>query len=67
MLSRECKVPGTDATGIAYNYNGSLRVYKCPLPAHKMKLRVPNGVNIIMGHTRMTTQGHARFKRNNHP
>ena len=67
MLSRECEVRGTDATGIAYNYNGSLRVYKRPLPAHKLKLRVPNGVNVVMGHTRMTTQGHARFNQNNHP
>lgn len=67
MLSRECEVRGTDATGIAYNYNGSLRVYKRPLPAHKLKLRVPNVVNVVMGHTRMATQGHARFNQNNHP
>ena len=67
VLSRECEVRGTDATGIAYNYNGGLQIYKRPLPARKLQLRVPNGVNVVMGHTRMTTQGHARFNQNNHP
>lgn len=67
MLSRECEVRGTDATGIAYNYNGRIQVYKRPLPAHKLRFRVPHGVNIVMGHTRMATQGHARFNQNNHP
>ena len=27
-LARECQVRGTDATGIAYNFNGRLRIYK---------------------------------------
>ena len=56
-LARECEVRGTDATGIAYNFAGRMRIYKRPLPAHKMRLHVPNGVNVVMGHTRMTTQG----------
>ena len=32
-LARECQVRGTDATGIAYNFNGRMRIYKrrCPL------------------------------------
>lgn len=67
VLSRECEVRGTDATGIAYNYNGSLRIYKRPLAARRMKFRVPNGVNVIMGHTRMATQGDAKHNYNNHP
>ena len=37
-LARECQVRGTDATGIAYNFNDRLRVYKRPLPARKMKI-----------------------------
>ena len=52
-LARECQVRGTDATGIAYNFNDRLRIYKRPLPARKMKIHIPNGVNVIMGHTRM--------------
>ena len=58
---------GTDATGIAYNFNNRLRIYKRPLPARKMKIHIPHGVNVVMGHTRMTTQGNAQFNQNNHP
>ena len=53
-LARECQVRGTDATGIAYNFNDRLRIYKRPLPARKMKIHIPHGVNVVMGHTRMT-------------
>ena len=65
--ARECQVRGTDATGIAYNFNDRLRIYKRPLPARKMKIHIPHGVNVVMGHTRMTTQGNAQFNQNNHP
>lgn len=67
VLSKECEVRGTDATGIAYNSNGKLYIYKRALPAHKMKFRLPENANIIMGHTRMTTQGSETFNYNNHP
>jgi len=66
-LARECQVRGTDATGIAYNFNDRLRIYKRPLPARKMKIHIPHDVNVVMGHTRMTTQGNAQFNQNNHP
>ena len=66
-LARECEVRGTDATGIAYHFGGRLRIFKRPLPAHKLRLRVPPSVNIVMGHTRMTTQGNAERNQNNHP
>jgi len=66
-LARECQVRGTDATGIAYNFNDRLRIYKRPIPARKMKIHIPHGVNAVMGHTRMTTQGNAQFNQNNHP
>ena len=66
-LARECEVRGTDATGIAYNIAGRMRIYKRPLPAHKMRLHIPNGVNVVMGHTRMTTQGSEKHNQNNHP
>ena len=37
-LARECQVRGTDATGIAYNFNDRLRIYKRLLPARRMKI-----------------------------
>ncbi len=67
VLSQESEARGTDATGIAYNFGGKMRIYKRPVPAHRLHIRVPNGVNIIMGHTRMTTQGDAKNNYNNHP
>jgi len=67
ILSEECEIRGTDATGIAYNSNGKLHIYKRAVPAHKMKFRLPRNANIIMGHTRMTTQGSETFNYNNHP
>lgn len=66
-LARECECRGTDATGIAYHFGGRMRVFKRPLPARKLRLRVPYGVNVVMGHTRMTTQGNAKHNQNNHP
>lgn len=66
-LARECEVRGTDATGIVYHFGGRLRIFKRPLPAHKLRLHMPSGVNMIMGHTRMTTQGDAVRNQNNHP
>lgn len=67
VLSEECEIRGTDATGIAYNSNGRLHIFKRAVPAHKMMYKLPENVNIIMGHTRMTTQGSEEFNYNNHP
>ena len=67
VLSKACEARGTDATGIAYNYNDRLCIFKRPLPAHRMHFRIPDGVHHIMGHTRMTTQGDEKFNFNNHP
>ncbi len=67
VLSMACEARGTDATGIAYNYNDKLCIFKRPLPAHRMHYRIPDGVHYIMGHTRMTTQGNEKFNYNNHP
>lgn len=67
VLASECEVRGTDATGIAYNKNKKLTVFKRPLPSHKINFNVPNGVNMVMGHTRLTTQGLQKYNFNNHP
>lgn len=58
---------GTDATGIAYNLDRKQIIYKRPLPAHQMRYRVPAASSIVMGHTRMTTQGSEKQNQNNHP
>lgn len=67
VLGTACEARGTDATGIAYNNNGKLRIYKRPVPAHKLHIHVPDGVTAVMGHTRMTTQGSEKLNYNNHP
>ncbi len=66
-LARASEARGTDAAGIAYNSHGHLTVYKRPLPAHEMKFRIPEGADVVMGHTRLTTQGDEKFNANNHP
>mgnify|MGYP000846603168 FL=1 len=67
VLASACEVRGTDATGIAYNVGGTLRIYKRPVPAHRLRFRVPDMARVILGHTRMTTQGSAKRNYNNHP
>ena len=66
-LSVESEVRGKDATGIAYVKHGELKVFKRAKPAHKVRLYVPEDTVIFTGHTRMTTQGDARYIYNNHP
>lgn len=67
VLSAACEERGTDATGIAYHSAGRLSVYKRPWPAHLMRFRITGDTRVIMGHTRMATQGDERKNRNNHP
>lgn len=67
VLSTACEERGTDATGIAYNVGGRQHIFKRPLPAHLMWYRVPVDATVVMGHTRMTTQGPALRNENNHP
>ena len=67
VLSEECEERGTDATGYAFNHNGKLSIYKRPYAAHKVHLRLHEDSNVIMGHTRMATQGNKLDNRNNHP
>lgn len=66
-LSIAAEVRGTDATGVAYNSSRGLQIYKRPLAAHRLHLRIPAEARAVMGHTRMTTQGSAKKNFNNHP
>lgn len=67
ILGTACEARGTDATGIAYNAEDNLCIYKRPRPARWMRFQVPHTADVIMGHTRMTTQGNERKNHNNHP
>ena len=67
ILSAACEARGTDAAGVAYNSHGHLQIYKRPVPAHQLHLRIPDDVSVVMGHTRMTTQGCEQLNWNNHP
>ena len=67
VLATECEERGTDATGIAYCTHNHLSIYKRPLEAHRLRFRIPEDSRVIMGHTRMATQGKASKNCNNHP
>lgn len=67
VLAFACEARGTDATGISYNVGGTLRIYKRPVPAHCLRFRIPEQARVILGHTRMTTQGNPKQNYNNHP
>lgn len=66
-LATSAEARGTDASGIAYNAGGKLHVCKRPVPGHKLPLRIPDDAAVVMGHTRLTTQGDSRRNYNNHP
>lgn len=66
-LANAAEERGTDASGISYVENGEIRIYKKPKPAHKVKFDFPKDTTVIMGHTRLTTQGNQKFNYNNHP
>lgn len=66
-LSIAAEARGTDATGIAYNTPRGLQIYKRPLAAHRLHLRIPAETHVVLGHTRMATQGSSKKNYNNHP
>ena len=66
-LSREATVRGTDSTGIAYNKDGKLKIYKKPLSAYDMEFVGVEDCISISGHTRHATQGSKKKNYNNHP
>lgn len=66
-LAKESKIRGTDATGIAYCTNEILHIFKRPIPSYQIKFHLDKKVSIVMGHTRMATQGNHLKNYNNHP
>ena len=67
VLATECEIRGTDATGFAFNSGGKLKIYKRPVAAHEISLKLSEDANVILGHTRMATQGDCKLNYNNHP
>lgn len=66
-LANASEERGTHASGIAYNHDNKLTIFKRPKPAHKMRFRIPADTTAVMGHTRFTTQGDQKMNHNNHP
>ena len=66
-LANAAEERGTDAAGISYINDGKVVIFKRPKPAHKLHFNPPEGTKVIMGHTRMTTQGDGKHNYNNHP
>lgn len=66
-LATAAEARGTDATGIAYLSDGRMHIYKRPLPGRRFQFRIPGDTRVVMGHTRLSTQGSARKNYNNHP
>lgn len=66
-LARASEARGTDATGIAFINRGHMKVYKRPMAAHMLRLRIPEDATTVIGHTRLTTQGNQKYNPNNHP
>ena len=66
-LAAASEARGQDATGVAYCHKGALMVHKCPVPGHVFPLQIPYDAAVVMGHTRLTTQGSEKKNYNNHP
>ena len=67
VLATQSEVRGRDATGIAYNSGGQLRIFKRAKAAHELRFHLPHDAVCLMGHTRMATQGDEKMNYNNHP
>ena len=67
VLASCAELRGTDAAGYALMRGASLVVKKYPLPGREISFSVRDSTTVVMGHTRMTTQGDASRNENNHP
>ena len=66
-LAAASEARGQDATGVAYRHKGALIVRKRPVPGHVFPFQLPDDATVVMGHTRLTTQGSEKKNYNNHP
>lgn len=66
-LAEQSTVRGVDATGIAFNSKGLLRVLKESKSAMKIDFKHGDEIKSVIGHTRHSTQGSEKKNYNNHP
>ena len=66
-LAKMSAVRGTDATGIAYNYQGKMNIIKEAKSAQLLDFKHPDDIKALIGHTRHATQGSEKYNFNNHP
>lgn len=71
VLAKESEARGTDAAGIAYNRSNTkenhISIYKRPKAGKNLHISIGEYTKAVIGHTRMTTQGDAKYNYNNHP
>ena len=66
-LAAQSTVRGVDATGIAFNSKGLLRILKESKSAIKIDFKHGDEIKAVIGHTRHSTQGSEKKNYNNHP
>ena len=66
-LAEQSAVRGTDATGIAFNENGKLRIFKDGKSAYELDFKHGDDTAAMIGHTRHSTKGSEKKNCNNHP
>ena len=66
-LAEQSAVRGTDATGIAFNENGKLRIFKDGKSAYELDFKHSDDTAAMIGHTRHSTKGSEKKNCNNHP
>lgn len=66
-LAKCSAIRGTDSTGVSFNNDGSLKIFKDSKSAYKMDFKHPDGIVALTGHTRHSTQGSCKKNYNNHP
>ena len=47
VLANASEVRGHHASGIAYNREDALTIFKRPKPAHKLHFRIPQGISTV--------------------
>ena len=66
-LAEQSAIRGTDATGIAFNEGGKIRIFKDGKSAYELDFKHSDDTRAMIGHTRHSTQGSEKKNCNNHP
>ena len=66
-LAEQSAIRGTDATGIAFNEDSKLRIFKDGRSAYELDFKHSDDIRTMIGHTRHSTQGSEKKNCNNHP